>query len=120
MGSLALDVNIDTNFLFIKIDGKNKGEPLEYQNISSLFRRLKKKTGINLYPHLFRHTHATRYYNATKNIKSLQERLGHAQLQTTANIYLHPSLEELSKEWKKAKVSFVTQEIIQNMNNLSD
>lgn len=39
--------------------------------------------------HDFRHTHASILYSATKNIKIVQERLGHANSNTTINTYIH-------------------------------
>lgn len=100
------ELEIDTNFVFVKLRGKNKGQPLEYQNVSDLFKRLKKKTGIDVHAHLLRHTHATIYYHATKDIKQVQERLGHSQIQTTMNMYLHPSDEDIRKDWEIAQPLF--------------
>ncbi|SIP91815.1 Site-specific recombinase XerD [Domibacillus enclensis] len=100
------DLHIDTNFLFVKLRGLNTGEPMNYQDVSALFKRLKKKTGIHVHPHLLRHTHATMYYKQTKDIKQVQERLGHAQIQTTMNFYLHLSDEEIRENWEKAQVAF--------------
>lgn len=100
------ELEIDTNFVFVKLRGKNKGQPLEYQDVSDLFKRLKKKTGIDVHPHLLRHTHATIYYNTTKDIKQVQERLGHSQIQTTMNMYLHPSAEDIRASWELAQPSF--------------
>ena len=100
------ELDLDSNFVFVKIRGKDVGKPMEYWNVESLFKRLKKKTGINLHPHLFRHTHATIYYQQTKDIKQVQERLGHAQIQTTMDLYLHPSDEEIREDWNKAQPAF--------------
>lgn len=105
------ELEIDTNFLFIKLRGQNKGKPMEYSDVSDLFKRIKKKTGIKkLHPHLFRHTHATIYYQVIKDqgkdIKLVQERLGHAQIQTTIDMYLHPSDEDIRKGWEKAQDAF--------------
>lgn len=100
------ELEIDTNFVFVKLKGENKGQPLEYQDVSDLFKRLKKKTGINVHAHLLRHTHATIYYQATKDIKQVQERLGHSQIQTTMNMYLHPSDEDIRANWEIAQPSF--------------
>ena len=100
------ELEIDTNFVFVKLRGKNKGQPLEYQNVSDLFKRLKKKTGIDVHAHLLRHTHATIYYQTTKDIKQVQERLGHSQIQTTMNMYLHPSDEDIRNNWEIAQPSF--------------
>ena len=100
------ELEIDTNFIFVKLRGENKGKPLEYQDVSDLFKRLKKKTGIDAHAHLFRHTHATMYYKYTKDIKSVQERLGHSQIQTTMNLYLHPSDEDIRANWEIAQPAF--------------
>lgn len=100
------ELEIDTNFLFVKLKGKDKGKPLEYHNVRAIFDRLKKVTGIDVHAHILRHTHATLYYNATKDIKQVQERLGHSQIQTTMNLYLHPSDEDIRKNWEIAQPSF--------------
>lgn len=51
------ELEIDTNFVFVKLKGENKGEPMSYREVSALFKRLKEKTGIDIHPHLLRHTH---------------------------------------------------------------
>lgn len=100
------ELDIDSNFLFVKLTGENKGKPLEYTDVNDLFRRIKKKTGIDVHAHLFRHTHATLYQSVTKDIKQLQERLGHASISTTMNLYLHPSSKEIRKNWDAVENNF--------------
>ncbi|MFC3882397.1 tyrosine-type recombinase/integrase [Bacillus songklensis] len=100
------DLEIDTNSAFVKLRGKNTGQAMTYQDVSALFKRLRDKTGIDVHPHLLRHTHATMYYRQTKDIKQVQERLGHSQIQTTMNMYLHPSDEEIRENWSKAQPAF--------------
>lgn len=51
-------------------------------------------------PHQLRHTYATLLYNAGVDAKSAQEMLGHANVQTTLEIYTH-----LSKEKKTSAIS---------------
>ncbi|KMY54358.1 transposase [Bacillus sp. FJAT-27231] len=100
------DYNPDHNFVFVKIWGKNAGQPLTYSDVYATFKEVEKKTGIHITPHMFRHTHGTIYYLQTKNIKMVQERLGHAQIQTTMNLYIHPSEDEIRKDWEKASHAF--------------
>lgn len=100
------ELEIDTNFVFIKLKGENKGQPLEYQDVNALFKRINEKTGIRIHAHLLRHTHATIYYRQTKDIKQVQERLGHSQIQTTMNMYLHPSEEDIRASWELAQPAF--------------
>ncbi|MGF2146545.1 tyrosine-type recombinase/integrase [Vagococcus fluvialis] len=95
-----------SEYLFVKIKGDSKGLALDYNDVSAVFKRLSEKIDYRLHPHLYRHTHATKYYQKTKDIKSVQERLGHKQIQTTMNLYLHPSEEEIRKQWEKAKSAF--------------
>jgi len=39
--------------------------------------------------HGFRHTHASLLFESSANIKDVQARLGHSDVQTTMNIYVH-------------------------------
>lgn len=100
------EYNPDHNFVFVKIWGKNAGTPLTYSDVYSTFKEIERKTGIHITPHMFRHTHGTIYYLQTKNIKMVQERLGHAQIQTTINLYVHPSEDDIRKDWEKASHAF--------------
>lgn len=49
-------------------------------------------SGKNLYS--LRHTFATDFYNKTHDVKSLSEILGHADIKTTLNRYVHPDVEK--------------------------
>ena len=100
------ELEVDTNFIFVKLKGANKGKPLDYESAKGIFDSLKKRTGIDVHAHILRHTHATIYYRETKDIKEVQERLGHAQIQTTMSLYLHPSDEDIRKNWEKAQSAF--------------
>ncbi|ELH1912086.1 tyrosine-type recombinase/integrase, partial [Staphylococcus pseudintermedius] len=45
-------------------------------------------------------------YNETKDIKQVQERLGHSNIQTTINLYVHPTEEDIREDWNKVKHQF--------------
>lgn len=104
------ELDTDTGFAFVKLRGENRGKPMEYSDVEALFKRLRQKTGVHVHPHLFRHTHATMFYQETKDIKQVQERLGHSQVQTTMGLYVHPSHENIRKEWEKVQHVFQTQD----------
>ncbi|MDQ0876602.1 integrase/recombinase XerD [Paenibacillus sp. V4I3] len=94
--------DIDTNYVFFKLRGDNKGQPLDYSTASSWVKRMKKKTGIDFTPHLFRHSYATELHRNGVSIKAIQELLGHRHVQTTMDMYLHPSDEDVRAEYDKA------------------
>ncbi|MFZ3580363.1 site-specific integrase [Virgibacillus sp. DJP39] len=77
----------DKNFIF----ATNEGFPKTLKAISIRLQRLLKKTTIEkaITPHSFRHTHTSLLIEADVHIKEIQERLGHADIQTTMDIYAH-------------------------------
>ncbi|AKF95793.1 tyrosine-type recombinase/integrase [Brevibacillus laterosporus] len=89
---------VDTNHVFIKLSGNNKGNPLEYADVVSLIQRLRKKTGIYLTPHMLRHTSLTELRKAGWRDEHLMKRAGHAHIQTTMQMYIHPSDEDIRKD----------------------
>ncbi len=77
------------------------GTPLSYKTVDSLFRRLSKKISIKVNPHLLRHTHATELIRAGWDMSYVQKRLGHADIQTTVNTYVHLTDEDLNSAYQK-------------------
>ena len=95
---------VETNHLFVKLRGKQSGQPLTYADVDSLFRRLRQKTGIHgVTPHILRHTMLTRLAELGWAPELLQVRAGHASFQQTYDIYIHPSLAALRTAWEKTQ-----------------
>ena len=58
--------------------------------IRKVIKTIAKKAGIHpITTHGFRHTHATLLFASGLDIKQVQARLGHSNVQTTLNIYTH-------------------------------
>ena len=89
--------------IFVKIHGTNIGMPLDKTDVYSVFKRLKAKTDIDVYPHLLRSTYATTAYATTHNIEFVRDTLGHKSVQTTIDSYVFPSQEQRLEEWKQAQ-----------------
>jgi integrase len=94
---------VDTNHVFIKISGENRYQPLEYGDITSLFKRLCTKTGIQVHPHMFRHTHLDSLRRLGWPPELVQKRAGHANYQTTVQEYYHVTDEEVREAWEKTE-----------------
>ncbi|NJL09233.1 MAG: tyrosine-type recombinase/integrase [Calothrix sp. SM1_7_51] len=96
--------DIDCDFVFVVIKAHAKGEigtPLAYKTVDSLFRRLSKKIGIKVNPHLLRHSHASELIKAGWDMTRVQKRLGHSDIQTTVNTYVHLKDEDLKLAYEK-------------------
>ncbi len=61
--------------------------------VRQMMRRYGERIGLpkgKQHPHALRHTFGTEFYRETKNIRLVQETLGHSSIQTT-QIYAHVS-----------------------------
>lgn len=96
--------DIDCDFVFVVIKAPLRGKvgtALTYKTVNSLFRRLSQKTGLSVNPHLLRHTHGTELIKSGWDMAHVQKRLGHADIQTTINTYVHLTNDDLISEYQK-------------------
>ena len=100
---MAHTLEVQTNHLFLKLRGIHKGEPSTYDEVNSLFRRLRHKTGIDVAPHILRHSSLSALAKAGWKPEFLQERAGHASFQHTYQLYVHVSEDELHEAWEKTQ-----------------
>lgn len=85
---------VESDYVFVNIWEGNIGAPINPNVLNTMFSRLSKKTGIKVYPHLFRHTYATRLLRAKYPVDRVKYLLGHSSIQTTLDIYSHILPEE--------------------------
>lgn len=82
--SLAGSERVDEFFL-----GQN-GQSLSRERIYQIVREHAREAGLNdVSPHTLRHSFATHLLKNGADVRSIQKMLGHADLGTTADIYLH-------------------------------
>jgi integrase len=65
------------------------------EKLERIYLKNPELTQINV--HAFRHTHASLLFAAGASIKDVQARLGHADIQTTMDIYTHVTDEAKEK-----------------------
>ena len=100
----ALEVVSLPDYVFINLWEGEIGQPMSYETVMSLMRRLRKKTGISVTPHMFRHTRATEWIRDDKlPLSTVSQLLGHASIQTTHDTYVHLTGEDLRKEKEDAR-----------------
>jgi integrase len=81
------------------------GKAMDYGDVDNLFRTLRKKTGIYMTPHIFRHTSLSLLYSVGWEPEMLRQRAGHKNIYTTLDTYVHPSEEEVAEAFSKAAES---------------
>lgn len=73
---------------------------LTRQSVEMLVRKYARLAGVEATPHSFRHYGATELLRNGADIRTVQELLGHASVQTT-QIYTHVSPRRLQQEWRR-------------------
>lgn len=92
------------DYVFINLYGGETGRPLMYSAVMSLVRRLRKRTGIDFHPHIFRHTCATELLSDPSiAVSTVARQLGHDSQQTTEHIYGHVSFKEAHRRMSDAQ-----------------
>ena len=100
-----IKVRPNAEYLFCTL----KGSKLDDRYIREMVKRLavKAKINKNVFPHSLRHTFAADLYRKTRNIRIVQEALGHVDLSTTmiyANV-IDEKLEEAMKFFRKGETA---------------
>ncbi len=93
---LGVTLNVD-DFVFIRLDGS----PINPSAVTLAFRRIIKRAGLRgIRIHDLRHTHASLMLTAGIHPKVVSERLGHANIGITLDIYSHvlPGLQEAAAD----------------------
>lgn len=89
-----------TEFLFINLYGEHKGEALTVNAVYSSLRVLKKKTGIEVTPHMLRHYFANQRRKNGWSLDKISYALGHKQLTTTEK-YMNIEDQEMAEAMDK-------------------
>ena len=71
--------------LFVNISGDNIGKPMNVEAVYSMLKRMDKKTGIKITPHMLRHYFGNERRKAGRSLELIQLAYGHRHIQTTIN-----------------------------------
>jgi integrase len=89
---------IDSDYVFINLWAGEIGAPLRYGAVDALVRRTRGRVGFDFHPHMFRHTFVTVARRHGMPLDVISKAVGHACVQTTADIYSHLDAEDLRRE----------------------
>lgn len=90
--------NPDSSETYILSNSYKMTDP---RTIQRKFKKICKLEGMNINFHVLRHTFATVCVKYGVDIKVLSEMLGHSNISTTLNLYVHPTLDQKAEEMKK-------------------
>jgi len=86
-----------TRALFLNYQGGR----LTVRSVHRLLKRYGRALGLEVSPHMLRHTFATHMLEGGADLRTVQELLGHQRLQTT-QVYTHLTLDRLRKTLERA------------------
>ncbi|MEN3001888.1 MAG: site-specific tyrosine recombinase/integron integrase [Armatimonadota bacterium] len=86
-----------TRALFLNYQGGR----LTVRSVHRLLKRYGRALGLEVSPHMLRHTFATHLLEGGADLRTVQELLGHQRLQTT-QVYTHLTLDRLRKTVERA------------------
>jgi integrase/recombinase XerD len=100
----ALETETLSDFVFVNLWEGSRGRPMTYDTVRSLVKRLSKQTKVSFTPHMLRHTRATIWLRDDKLSPATVARLlGHNSVQTTQDIYLELTPEDLRRALNKGE-----------------
>ncbi len=103
----------DHLWLVLKKEARNRegqstyGTALTVAAVEKIFQHYSEKSGVLLHPHILRHTHASALVQSylrdgeAVDWKFIQERLGHASVVTTMQIYTHLTNEDRKHAYER-------------------
>jgi integrase/recombinase XerD len=100
----ALEVDALPDFVFVNLFEGEVGRPMTYAAVMSLVKRLVKRTEISFTPHMLRHSRATIWIRDDQlPLPTVSRLLTHVSIQTTNDIYLQLTPQDLRKALMEGK-----------------
>jgi integrase len=95
---------LDSDYVFVNLWGGRVGHAMTYASAHEIVQRTRRRVGFHFTPHQLRHTYATVARRGGVPVEIVSKLLCHRSVQTTSDIYLHVSAEDLRAELVRAGV----------------
>jgi integrase/recombinase XerD len=103
---------IDSPFVFVVLEGPNRGQPLTPKGLEEILRGARERAGLeHATCHELRHTCLTRLREAGMAMEAVQAQAGHRSIAST-QIYLHLAKDWLASEYRRAAEAIEAQALV--------
>jgi integrase/recombinase XerD len=99
--------DLDSDYVFVNLWGGQVGAAMSYANVTEIVARTRARVGFHFTVHMLRHTYATLARRGGVPMEVISALLTHRSLQTTSDIYVHSTAEDLRGELERAGVMAV-------------
>lgn len=96
--------DLDSDYVFVNLWAGRVGHAMSYHAVDEVVRRTRRRVGFHFTAHQLRHTYATTARRGGVPVEIISKLLCHRSVQTTSDIYLHASPEDLRAELERAGV----------------
>ncbi|MCA1700678.1 MAG: tyrosine-type recombinase/integrase [Actinobacteria bacterium] len=96
--------DLDSDYVFVNLWGGQIGRAMTYANVVEIVQRTRKRVGFYFSAHMLRHTYATLARRGDVPMEVISRLLTHSSLQTTSDIYVHCTAQDLRGELERAGV----------------
>jgi integrase/recombinase XerD len=95
---------LDSDYVFVNLWAGRIGHAMTYAAVDEVVRRTRRRVGFHFTAHQLRHTYATTVRGGGVPVEIVSKLLCHRSVQTTSDIYLHASPQDLRAELERAGV----------------
>lgn len=92
--------DVDSDYLFVNLAGPNIGKPMDSVGVEALFKRLSKRVGFKVHPHMLRHGFAEEKLDSDWQMVDIKAFLGHKSVKST-EIYATHKPEKIRRKVKE-------------------
>lgn len=96
--------DLDSDYVFVNLWGGRVGRAMTYANVNEIVTRTRARVGFHFTAHMLRHTYATLARRGGVPMEVISTLLTHTSVQTTTDIYVHSTAEDLRGELEQAGV----------------
>ncbi len=96
--------DLDSDYVFVNLWAGRVGHAMTYHGVHEIVLRTRRAVGFHFTSHQLRHTYATVVRRGGVPVEIVSKLLCHRSVQTTSDIYLHASPEDLRDELDRAGV----------------